>query len=122
MTLVIGMHYDKGVIIISDSRIMEGADYRTEQKLFYVTDKIVLSSSGISDISKQLIESLKNTPNISNMSFYNLRRLIENEQKNLYYWYKSGNQPIFSANEPLMQFYINSLINYLHGESHHRLL
>ena len=95
LTLVMGMHYDKGAVIITDSRIMEGADYRTEEKLFYVTDKIVLSSSGFSDVSRQLIDSLQNTPNVSNMGFRDLRRLIEAQQKNLYYWYKGTNQPIF---------------------------
>lgn len=108
MTLVIGMHYDKGAIIVSDSRIMEGADYRTEQKLFYVTDNIVLSSSGLSDISRQLIDCLQNTPNISNMGFRDLRRLIETQQKKLWYWYKGSNRPTFGEDQTLLQAIIGS--------------
>lgn len=111
LTLVIGMHYDKGAIIVSDSRIMEGTDYKSEQKLFYITDKIVLSSSGLSDISKQLIDSLQNIPNISNMGFWNLRRAIEDQQKELWYWYKGSNRPIFSENQALLQAIIGCNID-----------
>lgn len=108
LTLVMGMHYDEGAVIITDSRIMEGADYRTEQKLFYVTDKIVLSSSGFTDVSRQLIDSLQSTPNVSNMGFRDLRRLIEAQQKNLYYWYKGTDQPTFGEDQILLQAIIGS--------------
>ena len=50
MTCVIGVRYGsgQGSAVISDSRLMMGGDYFSDQKCFEVADGIVFSSSGYS--------------------------------------------------------------------------
>lgn len=109
MTLVIGMHYNNGVVILSDSRIMRGPDYRTEQKMFPIGDKIIISSSGLSDGLRQLIDSIQKVSSVG-ADFISVRRTFENSQRGLYYWYKGGVNPILEEDVPMLQAIVGTNI------------
>lgn len=103
VTLIIGMYYAKGdgAVVISDSRIVKGPDYTTEQKLFEITKDSTFSSSGLSGIAFELLENVKERANSDGCDITELKRIIEEEALKICYRYKGSDTPTFTKDETL---------------------
>lgn len=114
-TLIIGMYYCNcnGAIIISDSRMMFGPDYSTEQKVFEIIEGVFFSTSGLAGVRDDLISIVQAKANENNITdLEGLRRLFESEVKDLYYWYQSppSGRASFPTDETLVDGILGGLI------------
>jgi 20S proteasome alpha/beta subunit len=113
-TLIIGMYYCNcdGAIIISDSRMMFGPDFSTEQKVFKIIEGVFFSTSGLAGVRDDLISIVQGKANENNIrDLEGLRRLFESEVKDLYYWYQSppSGRASFPADETLVDGILGGL-------------
>lgn len=115
-TLIIGMYYGNcnGSIIVSDSRMMFGPDYSTEQKIFEIVDDVFFSTSGLAGVRDDLIHIVQEKASERNIrGLEGLRRLFESEVKDLWYWYQSpaSGRASFSPDETLIDGILGGLVN-----------
>ncbi len=114
-TLIIGMYYNncEGAIILSDSRMMFGPDYSTEQKVFEIMRGIFFSTSGLAGVRDDLISIVQEKIGERNIrDLEGVRRLFESEVKDLWYWYQSppSGRASFSSDEVLIDGILGGLI------------
>lgn len=104
LTLIIGMYYanQEGAVIVSDSRLVKGPDYTTDQKLFEITRDAAFSSSGLSGVCFELLENVRERM-MTNVGcdVVVLKRVMEEEALKLCYQYKVSERPTFEKDETL---------------------
>lgn len=67
MTLIIAIKCRDGCVIASDGRIVRADEYRSEEKIFKIGDKLIIGLAGSSGVIKRIVNALKNiVPNIKN--------------------------------------------------------
>lgn len=104
MTCIIGMVYDqgRGALIISDSRIMRGGDYATEQKVF-VMDNVAFASSGYSGMAEKLRDNFEAARRTSRQILPKESvAILEDEMAKLYERYKTTRPYRFSSDDTLL--------------------
>lgn len=103
LTLIIGMYYanQKGAVIVSDSRLVKGPDYTTDQKLFKITKDAAFSTSGLSGIGFELLENVKERMTNDGCDVIALKKVMEEEALKLCYRYKASDMPAFGKDETL---------------------
>jgi len=115
MTCIIGLYYDseKGGMIISDSRIMRGVDYLTEQKIYeIVPELVVFSASGLSGIGNKLIRAVQNRIRTDGAAdLEDVVKIVEDETAELWYRYKSPQKPRFPSYETLVDAIIGGVLD-----------
>jgi 20S proteasome alpha/beta subunit len=108
------MYYNrgKGAVIASDSRVMLGSDYSTAQKIFEIMDGVFFSASGLSGIIDELIETIKGAVEAGEIrNLMELRRTLEQQVRELFYWYKNTEKPSFSKDEVLIEGILGGVHN-----------
>ncbi|MGP8125555.1 MAG: hypothetical protein ACLQEQ_06790 [Nitrososphaerales archaeon] len=105
-TCIIGMYYNKGrgLIVVSDSRELSGRDYQVVQKLFRISEHIVMASSGYTGMANQLVANvLSKLSDEYKDDLPTFVRQAEKDQTDFWYYYKSQEKPKFQPTEPLIE-------------------
>ncbi|MCL0057649.1 hypothetical protein M1N05_01075 [Dehalococcoidales bacterium] len=107
MTLIIGMYYLNGneALIASDSRIMRGTEYTTEQKIAYLTEEpqVVIASSGLKGIESEITERTSEQQKLQRaQTLREIKAIVDEVTRELYYHYKGSPKPTFREDEVLI--------------------
>jgi len=58
MTIIIALKCKDGTVIASDGRIVRGDEFRSEQKIFKISEKVIVGLAGSTGVIKRIVRAL----------------------------------------------------------------
>jgi len=88
MTIIIALKCKDGTVIASDGRIVRGDEFRSEQKIFKISEKVIVGLAGSTGVIKRIVRALLPL-NISGLKSDEEIEKIEKTIANIYNYHRN---------------------------------
>jgi len=108
MTLIIAVKCTDGVVIASDGRVVRGDEYRTEEKIFQIGERLIVGAAGRTGVIKRIIRALRGVA--TDLKSEESIRKIETTLASIYQYHKQTYGENYRSKEEFDRDFYGSLL------------
>lgn len=108
MTLIIAIKCTDGVVIASDGRVVRGGEYRAEEKIFQIGERLIVGAAGRTGVIKRIIRALRGLT--TDLRSEESIRKIETTLANIYQYHQETYGRNYQSKEKFDEEFYGSLL------------